>query len=161
MFFSKKTMAETIKSSLVVAVLAIASNASAANLNHHGTSCHNYNVADDKYFDFFVDGIKNIDTNTRSVICSLVRSPTADNSAQVYVEVKHAIAQTTVCTVYSYNYNGVFLGSQSATMTSTGAQTFDQLITLASPKATYWASLTVLCSLPTTAKIMSLYAVQP
>jgi len=120
--------------------------AQATNANHSGTICKNYNASQVTDIDYLASGTRNINASPRSIICPLVRAPTSTNSAAVYVDGYHSGSQTTTCTLYSYNYNGTYLGSVSFTQTGSGA--FDRYLSLPAPQAPTYATLSVLCTIP-------------
>ena len=120
--------------------------AHAVNANHSGTICKNYNASQVGDIDYLPSGTRNLNASARSIICPIVRAPTSTNSIAVYVDGYHYGTQTTTCTLYSYNYNGTYLGSTSFTQTGTGA--FDRYLSLPSAQAPYYAAASLLCTIP-------------
>jgi hypothetical protein len=134
--------------SLTVALGALGSigvpvNAYAVNANHSGTICKNYNAGQVMDIDYLTSGTRNLNVNSRYIICPIVRSPTSNNRLAVYVDGIHYGTRTTTCTLYSYDYTGAFQGSQSFTFTGSG--NFDRYLSVPS---TYWAAGSVLCNIP-------------
>jgi hypothetical protein len=128
-------------------LLSLASNAYAVNTNNSGTSCKNYNAAQVADIDYLPNGTRNLNASSRYVICPIVRSPASTGTAvSVYVDGFAAAGRTISCTLYSYDYNGTFLGSQSFPTARTG--TFDQYLSVAGH---YWGNASVLCLLPASA----------
>ena len=119
-------------------------NAYAVNANNSGTSCKNYNAAQVADIDYLASGTRNLNASPRYVICPIVRSPTsASYGVNVYVDGFAAAGRTISCTLYSYDYTGNYLGSQSFPAARTG--TFDQYLSVA---GSYWGNASVLCLLP-------------
>jgi hypothetical protein len=134
---------------LIVGAFALTSPraANAVNANIAGTACHNYNAADDKYIDYLVSGVRNIDTVAHTVICPLVRSPaSATEAVTVYVDGNSAAGYPIACVLYSYDYTGAFIGSASMAG-KTG--TFDTQVTVAGK---WWSTATLYCTLPPSSK---------
>jgi hypothetical protein len=123
--------------------LGLSGNAYAVNANHSGTICKNYNAAEATDIDYLPSGTRNLNANPRYVICPIVRSPTSTNQVNVYVDGFASAGHTVSCTLYSYDFNGTFLGTQSFPAPRTGV--FDQYLSV--PGA-YWSNASVLCYLP-------------
>jgi hypothetical protein len=145
-------MKSSITLGLVVALgsLGIASTAHATNANHSGTICKNYNAGQVTDIDYLASGTRNLNASPRSVICPLVRSPNSSNNVAVYVDGFHSGTQTTTCTLYSYDYNGTFKGSNSFTQTSTGS--WDRYLSVPAGQGPYWGAASVLCTIPGSAQ---------
>jgi len=126
--------------------LGFVTGAHATNANHSGTICKNYNASQVTDIDYLVSGTRNLNASARSIICPIVRAPTSTNNAAVYIDFYHSGTQTTSCTLYSYNYNGTYMGS--ASFTQTGSGYFDKYLSLPAGQAPYWANLAVLCTIP-------------
>jgi len=125
-------------------LLSLPGNAYAVNANNSGTSCRNYNAAQVADIDYLPSGTRNLNASSRFVICPIVRSPTsASYAVNVYVDGFAAAGKSISCTLYSYDFNGTFLGAQSFPAARTG--TFDQYLTVAGH---YWSNASVLCLLP-------------
>lgn len=129
-----------------IASFCLSSNAYAVNANHSGTVCKNYNAAQATDIDYLTNGTRNLNASSRYVICPITRSPTSTNQVSVYVDGFAASGKTISCTLYSYDYNGTFIGSQSFPTPRTG--TFDQYLSVA---GRYWSNASVLCLLPASA----------
>ena len=124
--------------------MSLPGNAYAVNANNAGTSCRNYNASQVTDIDYLPNGTRNLNASSRFVICPIVRSPTsASYAVNVYVDGFAAAGRTISCTLYSYDYTGAFLGSQSFPAARTG--TFDQYLSVAGH---YWSTASVLCLLP-------------
>jgi len=121
----------------------LCSNAYAVNANHSGTVCKNYNASQVTDIDYLPNGTRNLNASARYVICPITRSPTSTNQVSVYIDGFASSGNTVSCTLYSYDYNGTFLGSQSFPTPRTG--TFDQHLAVA---GSYWGNASVLCLLP-------------
>lgn len=127
--------------------LSLPGNAYAVNANNSGTSCKNYNAAQVADIDYLPSGTRNLNASSRYVICPVVRSTTSvSNRVNVYVDGFAAAGRTISCTLYSYDFTGTFLGSQSFPAARTG--TFDQYLSVA---GSYWGNASVLCLLPASA----------
>ena len=125
-------------------LLSLSSNAYAVNANNSGTSCRNYNAAQVADIDYLASGTRNLNASSRYVICPIVRSTTsASYAVNVYVDGFAAAGKSISCTLYSYDFTGTFLGSQSFPTARTG--TFDQYLSVAGH---YWSNASVLCLLP-------------
>jgi hypothetical protein len=120
----------------------VPNTAHAVNANHSGTVCKNYNAAEATDIDYLTSGTRNLNANTRYVICPLVNSPTG-SAINVYVDGYAASGRTISCTLYSYNYLGSYLGSQSFPSARTGK--FDVYLSV---PTNYWGGSSVLCALP-------------
>jgi len=133
--------------SLVVGTLGsvgLSGEAHAVNANNSGTACKNYNAAQVADIDYLPSGARNLNASSRYVICPVVRSTTsASYGVNVYVDGFAAAGKTISCTLYSYDYNGAFLGSKSFPTARTGV--FDQYLSVAGH---YWSNASVLCLLP-------------
>lgn len=124
--------------------MSLPGNAYAVNANNAGTICKNYNASQVADIDYLPNGTRNLNASSRYVICPIVRSPTsASYAVNVYVDGFAAAGRTISCTLYSYDYTGTFLGSQSFPSARTG--TFDQYLSV---PGHYWGTASVLCLLP-------------
>lgn len=125
-------------------LLSLSSTANAVNANNSGTTCKNYNASQVTDIDYVPSGTRNLNASSRYVICPIVRSPTSSSYAvNVYVDGFAAAGRSISCTLYSYDFTGTFLGSQSFPTARTG--TFDQYLSVAGH---YWSNASVLCLLP-------------
>jgi hypothetical protein len=122
----------------------VPTTAHAANGNHSGTICKNYNAGQALDIDYLANGTRNLASSPRFVICPLVTAGTGSLNTNLFVDGYAAPGQTIFCTVYSYSYKGAFLGSKSFPSAMTG--TFD--VYLSVPDGTVWGGLSVLCELP-------------
>ncbi len=118
--------------------------AHAANGNHSGTICKNYNAGQVKDIDYLVNGTRNLNSSSRFVICPLVTAGTGNANLGVFVDGFAASGQTITCTLYSYSFQGNFLGAKSFPSAMTGR--FD--VYLSVPNGTIWGGSSVLCLLP-------------
>jgi len=126
----------------LAALSGISSTAYAVNNNISGTVCKNYNAGEALDIDYLTFGVRNINANSRSVVCPIIRSPTASPySVSGYVDGTTYSGATISCTLSSYNYNGDFLGSQFFSVSGT----FDYFVSVT---GAYWSYASLLCSLP-------------
>jgi hypothetical protein len=89
-------------------------DASAVNINTHGSSCVNYNRGQANDLDQLQSGVRNLATSSRAVICPAVRSPLASGTnACFYVDGTNSSGNTTYFTLTAYNFNSQFQSSQS------------------------------------------------
>src|SRR5262249_22228009 len=103
------------------------SPAYATNINIGGTECQaGYSSESQDDVDHYVDGVVSLGAvaSLPYIVCSLPRSPlaTGATSGGFYVDGDNWFGATTTCTVYSYDYTGLFLGSSSA---SSSAANYD------------------------------------
>jgi hypothetical protein len=117
-------------------------DAHATSLNNAGSVCKNYDAADATVIDFLVNGVRNLASSAKYVICPLVRAP-GNSTIKVHVDGYAWSGQTIFCTLYGYDNAGSILGSKSFAMPHTG--TFD--VSLSVPGKTY-SNASVLCLLP-------------
>jgi hypothetical protein len=132
---------------LLLGSLATAPMAGAVITNHSGTICKNYNASEVSSIDYLVNGTRSLQATTTYLICPLTRNTSNSGGAWVYVDVTNSGSHTTSCTAYSYDYNGTFLGSSSATWTGSGFHEFALNLT-GTGKSTSWSDYSVLCSVP-------------
>jgi hypothetical protein len=85
-------------------------------------------------------------------------SPGGRRPAQFYIDGANPGAKGTTVTIYSYNYNGTFLGSASAGQT--GGGTFDLLVTLANAQVPTYAYLTAVVVMPLNGKLFGVTSIQ-
>jgi hypothetical protein len=81
------------------------------------------------------------------VVCSVPRSPLAvgATSGSFYVDGDNFSGATTSCTLYSYNYDGTYLGSVGF---SAAELHFDRLVTLPAAQLSMWAYVYMECAIP-------------
>jgi hypothetical protein len=120
--------------------------AHAANANHSGTICKNYDAGEALDIDYLPGGTRNLNANSRYVICPLVIAATTNSSTKVHVDGYAVAGQTIYCTLYSYDNQGNFLGSQSS---SAQTGTFDVKLKVSTNSS---SALSVLCLLPPSAQ---------
>ena len=133
------------KIGVVIGLLGFITPVLAVNLNNHGVAFRAYIGTQTLDIDYQASGARNLASSPRLVIAPLVRSPTSDGSLAVYVDGVHRSYQTTTCTVYSHNYNGALLGSQSFTVALKGS--FDRYVSLPGGQAPTWAYVSILCQI--------------
>jgi hypothetical protein len=121
----------------------VPNTAHAANANHSGTICKNYNAAEALDIDYLTGGTRNLNAVSRYVICPLVTAASKNASTKVHVDGFASSGQTIFCTLYSYDNQGRFQGSKSFSSAKTGA--FDVQLSVPSNSA---SALSVLCLLP-------------
>lgn len=139
-------MTTALALALVAGVLGLAgvsNEAYAVNANHGGPICRNYNAPEVADIDYLTNGVRNLNPNSRYVICPLVRSPTSTNVVNLFVDGSANSGTTISCTLFSYDFTGRFLGSQSFPAPRTGV--FDQFLTV---PGSFWGTANVLCLLP-------------
>jgi hypothetical protein len=140
-------MATALALTLIVGVSGLvggSGKAYAVNLNIPGTECRGGTPGDQANIEYGPNNVVNTDQVTHYISCPVVRSPTSSNySVSVYVDGWASSGNTIMCVLYSYNFDGTYLGSQSFPSALTG--TFDQYLTV--PGA-FWSSASVVCSLP-------------
>jgi hypothetical protein len=118
----------TIASALALgAGLLSGADAGAVNLNTSGTLCNPYNAREATDIDYFASGVRTIASSARSVICAVPRSPVSTAYQSFYLDGSNSSGQTTLLTLYAFNYNGQFQASQSD---SPSAATYSILKTL-------------------------------
>jgi len=127
---------------------AVPNTAHAANGNHSGTICKNYNAGQVKDIDYLTNGTRNLNSSSRFVICPLVTAGTGNANMSVFVDGYANSGQTITCTLYSYDFHGNFLGAKSFPSALTGK--FD--VYLSVPNGTIWGGSSVLCLLPGSAQ---------
>lgn len=126
----------------VAAVLVPASNAFADRIVLNGSACQHYNPGEANLPNYFVDGVKNSSTITRSIICPLPIKHTAGQATgSVYVDTDSTVGFS--CTLYSYSDTDVPLGSKFGNIASGKRSTYIGTV----PANTY-SSASVLCSVP-------------
>jgi len=130
-----------------------ATDAHATDANHSGTICKNYNGGEALDIDYEPYGTRNINANSRYIICPIVRAPTSDNSAAVWVGGTHSnTSVTTTCTLYSYGFDpNTYRGSVSFTVSATSGD-WERYLTLPSGQANYWDNLSLFCYIPGSAQ---------
>jgi hypothetical protein len=131
-------LAVTLGTSALMGGVPNTAHASAA--NHSGTICKNYNAPEAMDIDYLTNGARNLNVNSRFVICPLVTS--GNSTTKVHVDGFAASGQTIFCTLDSYDNQGNFLGSASSP-SATGK--FDFHLSVPSKSS---GALSVLCLLP-------------
>ena len=115
----------------------------AVNSNISATTCRNYKAEEAADIFYAPWGVFNQNTNSRYVICPIVRSPTSTNAVSVFVDGSTAAGSAISCTLYSYDINGQLL--QGRGFTSPSGTTFDQFLSV---QGVYWGTASLLCLLP-------------
>jgi hypothetical protein len=134
-------------SGLAFAAVAVASNASATQLNISGVTCNPFNAADATVIDYRPNGVANIASTAKPVICGAVQTSPNSNGKTIYIDGYHQQNnQTTTCTVYVYQHNGSLLYSTTVSWTGLGA--WEKTVSLTAAQDPQWAYDTVLCTLP-------------
>jgi hypothetical protein len=121
----------------------VPNTAHAANANHSGTICKNYDAAEALDIDYLTSGTRNLNASPRYVICPLVAAATSNSTTKVHVDGVAYPGQTIFCTLTSFDNQGHFLGSKSFPSAQTG--TFDVKLSVPSNSS---SALSVLCLLP-------------
>ena len=88
------------------------------------------------------------------VNCPVVRTVSATSSGYTVWIDGNAGSGTTSCWLYSFNYNGSYMGSVSFSATGT----FDRTLTLPQTQVPYYSSQSVLCYVPNGG---SMYDIEP
>jgi hypothetical protein len=133
------------------ALVAAPGGAHAGNLNTSGTACQNFNAQEVLDIDHVVLGVRNLNSDPRQIICPVVRSPlTTTPFPSFYVDGTNTPTTSTSCTMYSFDYTGVLLGSVSFTQTASTAATldWDQAVTFPTAQLPSYAYVSVLCLIP-------------
>jgi hypothetical protein len=113
----------------------------ATNVDHAATICKNWNAAEATDIDYLPYGVRNVNANTRYVVCPIVRSdPGTSVKLNVFVD-GYASPGVVYCTLYSATPEGDFNGQSTGPMT--GA--FHPLMTV---QENAWMTASVLCALP-------------
>jgi hypothetical protein len=129
----------------IVGLLVPSNAVLAATVFHHGSICHSLNQSQAKDLVINTEGVRNIATATRKVICPLVVTHTpGQTTGGVLVDNRTQVPLSTSisCTLYSYDFVGSFLGS------TTNTSGFNSYITLSGVPANIFSNHTVVCSLP-------------
>jgi len=121
----------------------VPNTAHAVNANTSGTICRNYNAAEVTDIDYLTVGTRNLNASPRYVICPLVSAAIGNAATGVYVDGFAASGRTISCTLFSYDYHGNLLGSNSFPSAMSGQ--FDVYLSV---PGTYYGGLSVLCLLP-------------
>jgi len=105
----KLTLAMTLGAILLIS----GSRSNATPLSVSGTICTNFNAGDVLDIDYFTHGVRNLNVNTRAVICALPRQPLPGNfnTGAFTVSGSNSNGSTTSGIVSSFNQSGAFLGS--------------------------------------------------
>ena len=116
------------------------------------TACQHWNSGEAQFPIYFADGIRNTN-GIRNVICPLTVNHTAGAvTGKVFVQYKSTVATT--CTLYSYNWNDVFLGSRVVALP---AKPLGGGILTGTVPANPFSSHSLLCRLPAnTVKIVGI-----
>lgn len=129
----------------MIGILSISNSALAATVFHHGSICRSLNQSQAKDLVINTEGVRNIATTARSVICPLVVTHTpGQTTGGVLVDYRTTVPFSTAisCTLYSYEFTGSFMGS------TTNTSGFNTYISLLGVPADIFSNYTVLCSLP-------------
>lgn len=151
-------MATALALALVVSVsglVGVSSRAYAVNSNISGTACTSYYGSQTGDFEYSGPGILNVAASGTSdyIVCPVVRSPTSSNQVTAYLDGSVPAGSTAFCTLYSFDYTGTFLGSQS----SSNNNTFDVLLSV---PGSYYGNASVICLLPYQGQIFDIDVVQ-
>jgi len=136
---------------LVILAWSPASQVQAANITVKGGSCHALQFLPTTVPEplHFSDGsIANPTGDSRyTVVCDVPRQPLAATATAggFYVDGTNFPGQQTTCTLASFNFTGVFLGSQTFTESFT---TYDHFVSLPASQLGTWAYIALTCSLP-------------
>ncbi len=138
---------------------AIGPAARAVNINTHGTACQPGSGSQAADFNYSQGGIVNAATGNRVVLCPVTRSPLPPTFAQAtfYIDGTNPPGASTTCSLVSYDYTGVLLGSSNFT---TSLATFDQLVNLTPAQATTYAYVSLFCSVPPQGTLLGVTSVQ-
>ena len=152
---------------LVVSLACGLPSQSQANVNISGAACQRYGGyggSPDLLAD--ISGLYNSGQFGAYAVCGVPHSPLAATatSFMLYVDGDNWLFQanpysSAQCIVYSYDYNGTFLGSTSQ-ISSSSVQHFDMLLSLPAAQVPYWAYTSVFCSLPPTGLLRGVTVLQ-
>lgn len=132
-----------LMAALVGGAIGIADAATAQNINTHGAICNPYNASQALDIDYLTSGVRTIASSARPVICAVPRHPVTGPTQSFYVDGSNSAGASTSCSLWSYNFNGVFQSSTSFTATEA---VYDRFVTLASNP--FYAYTSLLCTLP-------------
>jgi len=152
-----KSLSRLVLSALFGFVALIGMQTSAFALTtQHATICKPYGNSNTAGLYSYVTGAFNYSGASMSVACPVVRTTAAPASGfSVWVD-GTAASGTISCSLYSYNYNGTFLGSTS--FSATGV--FDRQLTLPQSQVPTYSSQVVYCYVPNSGGIYDIEPVQ-
>ena len=142
----KLMKANLVLSALALAATAVATNVGAAQINSNGSVFQPYNASEATRIDYLGTGVRTLASTPTYVIASVDRNPSTGGQT-VYIDGTHSGAQTTTCSVLSYNYNGTVLSSQSVNATAVSGA-WERTVRFTPAQSTNWAYFSVLCLLP-------------
>jgi hypothetical protein len=130
----------------IAGVLAPANVVLAAPTIHQTSVCHSLDQNQAKDLVINTEGVRNISTTPRMVICPLVVTHSQTTTGGVLVDYRTPLPFSTsiTCTLYSYSYGGSFMGSK----TSTSGLSLNPFISLIGVPADIFSNHAVVCSLP-------------
>jgi hypothetical protein len=129
------------------------SYAFAPGIDQPGASCTNYNAAEVTDIDYLPNGVRNLNSSTRYVICPLaVVVDGAPNNVRlwVHVDVDLAAGTTVGCTLFLVNYRGYIVDSQYGEATAPSGGGWTQMILTVGTEV--YSSASLLCPLPGNAR---------
>jgi hypothetical protein len=126
----------------------------------HGTICKPYGYTNTAGLYAATSGVYNYSGGNLGVACPVVRtiSAPAGGNYSVWVDGTTAAGTNGSCTLYSYNYNGTFMGSVSTGALPAG--NFTRLLTLTAAQVPYYSSQMVYCYLPPNGAVRDVEPVQ-
>ena len=120
----------------------------------NGNTCKPYGNSATSGLYSYTNSAYNASGGSMYVNCPVVRTGSALSTGySVWVD-GSAASGTTTCWLYSYNYNGTYLGSVSFSATGT----FDRELTLTQAQVPYYSSQSLLCYVPNGG---SMYDIEP
>lgn len=125
-----------------IGTLALLGDASAINLNTHGTAFHHYNAFEATSIDYFTSGVRTLSASDTSVIGSIVRSPGAATQS-FWIDGTNSPGKTTYFTLSAHNWDGTL---QSSVSFNSNVANYDILQTL--PTVTSFSYVSLLATLP-------------
>jgi hypothetical protein len=128
-------------------LLSITTSVSAANIQTHGSACHNYNASEALDFGYDNGGVTNRASDHRIVICPVARSPLASGatSGTFWVDGNNRNGVSTTCTLFSNDYTGALMDTVAFTSSKVN---YDQPLSLPAAQLPYYGYVSVICSLP-------------
>jgi len=119
-----------------------------ANFTWSGSVCRNFNAAEATDIDYLINGVRNINPATRSVICPVPYTgplPSGRTTFNYELYGRNSSGISVNCTMYTASIGGTFLASQSA---NNAADPMINLYVFQPAQVPSGADLNILCSIP-------------
>jgi len=144
----------------------IGATAHADNINTSGVICHNFQAAEALDIDYLTNGVQDVNTAARRIICTVPRSPLAATTpAQFFVDGLNTANTITTCTLTAYTFFGAPVTSSTFSEPAIpGASvTWDHLVTFPAGTLGTFDYVSVLCNIPGSRNgtLFGVTAVQP